>query len=110
MILKARLQEWVGDNPHRKAPSVGLSSPRSPASIWCQSCLLFLLPILIWRLSWRHRRARQRSSKTASILLSTQVIFPLPLWFREDSRRPLPISSLLPHTPHPPVCPEHPTL
>ena len=27
----------------------------------------FLLPIPTWQLRWRHRRARQRSSKTASI-------------------------------------------
>ena len=47
----------------------------------------FLPPTPTWQLRWRHRRARQRSSKTASIWRSTQVIFQTPLWLREDSRR-----------------------
>ena len=47
----------------------------------------FLLLIPIWQSSWRDRRARQRSSKTASIWPSTPVIFQTPRWLREDSRR-----------------------
>src|ERR1700730_4081519 len=52
---------------HRKVLFVYRFLPRLPASTWCQSCLLFLLPIPTWRLSWLHRRAQRRSSKTASI-------------------------------------------
>src|SRR5712671_1149451 len=39
----------------------------------------FLLPTPKWQLRWRRRRTRQRSSKTASIWLSTQVTFQTPL-------------------------------
>src|SRR5260370_40634471 len=49
--------------------------------------LLFLLPTPTWLLSWRRRRARPRSSKTASIWQSTPEIYQTPLSLREDSRR-----------------------
>ena len=40
-----------------------------------------------WQLRWRHRRARRRSSRTASIWRFTQVIFQTPLSLHEDSRK-----------------------
>jgi DNA-binding transcriptional LysR family regulator len=47
----------------------------------------FFLPTRTWQSRWPPPRARQRSSRTASIWLSTQGISQTPLWSREGSRR-----------------------
>ena len=47
----------------------------------------FLLPTPTWQLSWPRRRARPRSSKTASIWRSTPGIYQTPLSLHEDLRR-----------------------
>jgi len=84
---------------HRKASFASPFLPRLPAPYSVKAaCFFTAYPDMAVEMG--HRRARQRSSKDGFDWLSTQVIFQIPLWLLEGSRRRRPFSSppSIPHT------------